>query len=187
VGMLLDSGLHRLRISIDGSSQETYAAYRQGGDLGKVLEASRMLVHERQKRRTHKPLIIWQFIVFRHNEHELEDMRRKARLFGVDALDVKTAWLSDPVKSDLLPSQLQWRRKPAINGTPAPCWRSWHSIVVTAKGEVLPCCYDKDKEYCMGNLAMTGLDDIWNSEAYHSFRKRQMRKEASALCKGCSA
>ena len=40
----VESGLHRMIISIDGTSQDTYESYRIGGQLDKVLEGARNMV-----------------------------------------------------------------------------------------------------------------------------------------------
>ncbi len=40
----IQSGLDRLIISIDGTTQETYQAYRQGGKLAKVIEGTKNIL-----------------------------------------------------------------------------------------------------------------------------------------------
>src|SRR4029077_8235759 len=40
----IESGLDRLIISLDGTSQEVYSQYRKGGDLGKVLAGAANIV-----------------------------------------------------------------------------------------------------------------------------------------------
>jgi len=45
---ILDSGIDRIVISVDGASQETHGRYRIGGDLETVLTRLRNLVNERK-------------------------------------------------------------------------------------------------------------------------------------------
>ena len=70
----VESGLNRLIISIDGTNQESYSKYRIGGDLKKVVEGTKNMVQWKKKLKSRTPFIIWQFVVFRHNEHEVEDI-----------------------------------------------------------------------------------------------------------------
>src|SRR5436189_2825797 len=62
----IESGLDRLIISIDGTTQETYEQYRIGGSLDKVLEGARNIIHWKKKLRSKTPHVIFQFLVVRH-------------------------------------------------------------------------------------------------------------------------
>jgi MoaA/NifB/PqqE/SkfB family radical SAM enzyme len=64
----VESGLDRIIISIDGTTQETYQAYRVGGQLDKVLEGTRNLVKWKKQLKSKTPFIIFQFLVVRPNE-----------------------------------------------------------------------------------------------------------------------
>jgi MoaA/NifB/PqqE/SkfB family radical SAM enzyme len=88
---LVRSGLDLLSVSIDGLSQETYEAYRVGGRLEKVLANLREIVAKRSELRSATPWIRWQFLVFKHNEHEAGRVAEFARAVGVDHADVTPA------------------------------------------------------------------------------------------------
>ena len=75
----VESGLDRLIISIDGTSQETYQAYRIGGSLDKVIEGTKNLMHWKKKLKSSTPHVIFQFLVVKQNEHQLEDVKRIAK------------------------------------------------------------------------------------------------------------
>ena len=67
------------------------------------------------------------------------------------------------------------------------CWKMWHSCVITWDGEVVPCCFDKDAKYSMGNAFETDLKDIWYNENYHDFRKNLLNSRSKIdICKNCS-
>ena len=51
------------------------------------------------------------------------------------------------------------------------CWRMWQSCVITWDGGVVPCCFDKDAKYKLGNLEVENFKDIWFSDPYNNFRK----------------
>ena len=59
---IVQSGLDRLIISIDGLTQETYENYRINGKLSKVIEATKQLVVSKQKLKTKTPHLIFQFL-----------------------------------------------------------------------------------------------------------------------------
>jgi MoaA/NifB/PqqE/SkfB family radical SAM enzyme len=82
----LDSGLDRLVVAIDGATQDTYARYRVGGELGLAVSNLRRLVEARRKLRRRRPVIEVQFIEFDWNREELPVMRRLAREWGADRL-----------------------------------------------------------------------------------------------------
>ncbi len=191
----IESGLNRLIISIDGTSQETYSKYRVGGHLDKVLEGTRNLVEAKKMRKAKTPHIIWQFIVFRHNEHELEDIKQLAKEYGVDELAIKSAQIYDYENgSEMIPENEQYSRYAKEEGTYRfknkllnHCWRLWHSCVITWDGKVVPCCFDKDGTYQLGNLSELSFHDIWQSDNYNTFRKQILKgREYIDICKNCS-
>jgi len=90
---LISSGLDILILSIDGASQESYEKYRIGGDFQRAIENISLLVKKKRERGCHHPYICWQFLVMRHNEHEVEAARRMAGELGVDSITVEHAYL----------------------------------------------------------------------------------------------
>jgi MoaA/NifB/PqqE/SkfB family radical SAM enzyme len=71
----VESGLDRLIISIDGTTQETYQQYRVGGRLDKVLQGARNIVKWKRELKSKTPFVIFQFLVVRHNEHQIDDVK----------------------------------------------------------------------------------------------------------------
>ena len=70
-------------LSIDGATQESYATYRVKGDLDRVLENVRTINRFKAQYKTRFPLMIWKFIVFGHNQHEIEQARQMAQDMGL--------------------------------------------------------------------------------------------------------
>ena len=71
--------LRAMLISIDGATNDTYRIYRRGGDLCNVIENIKRINFYKQKYNTVFPRLIWQFILFGHNEHELPEARKMAK------------------------------------------------------------------------------------------------------------
>jgi molybdenum cofactor biosynthesis enzyme MoaA len=85
---LVASGLDRLVAAIDGGSAGTYARYRRGGDFDLVLDNLRAIVRARREQSSLKPWLVWEFLAFEHNVHEIESAATLAREIGVDQFSV---------------------------------------------------------------------------------------------------
>jgi radical SAM protein with 4Fe4S-binding SPASM domain len=192
----IESGLDRLIISIDGTTQETYEQYRVGGDLSKVIEGTKNIVKWKNQLRSKTPHIIFQFLVVKPNEHQLEEVKQLANELGVDEVKFKTAQVYDYENGNpLIPDNEQYARyKKGIDGKWRiknellnQCWRMWSSCVITWDGKIVPCCFDKDAKYQLGSLQETTFEEIWNSEPYNKFRASVLksRKEID-ICANCS-
>jgi len=91
----IESGLDRLIISIDGTTQETYSSYRIGGKLEKVLEGAKNVVKWKKELKSKTPHIIFQFLVVKPNEHQIEEVKKLGKEIGVDEVRLKTAQVYD--------------------------------------------------------------------------------------------
>ena len=80
----VESGLDSMVLSIDGATQRVYEQFRRGGDLELVVENIRRLVEARRALKRRTPILLWNFLVFEHNAHELRMAERLARRLGVD-------------------------------------------------------------------------------------------------------
>ena len=192
----IESGLDRMIISIDGTTQEVYEQYRVGGNLNKVIEGTKKIVHWKKALKSKTPHIIFQFLVVKPNEHQIEDVKLMAKELGVDEVAFKTAQIYDYKNgSSLIPSIHKYARyeqnsdgKYQIkNKLVDNCWKMWHSCVITWDGLVVPCCFDKDAEYRMGDLKNKTFKAVWQSESYQKFRKSLTNARAEIeMCKNCT-
>ncbi len=190
------SGLDRLIISIDGTTQEVYEQYRIGGQLNKVIEGTQNIVKWKKELQSETPYLIFQYLVVKPNEHQIEDAQRLANELGVDELVLKTAQIYDYKNgSDLIPEQEQYSRykKNASgqytikNDLDNQCWKMWHSSVITWDGNVVPCCFDKDAKYSMGNVQTESFQTIWKNEKYQAFRANLLKSRSEIdICTNCS-
>lgn len=192
----VESGLDRLIISIDGTTQEVYESYRVGGKLDKVLEGTRNVVRWKKELKSNTPFIIFQFLVVKPNEHQMDEVRQMAKDLGVDQVKFKTAQIYNYEEgSPLIPDNVQYSRYrkqedgrfQIKNALFNHCWKMWHSAVVTWDGKVVPCCFDKDASHRMGNLQTQSFGQVWQSEGYRGFRQSlfRSRKEID-ICKNCT-
>ena len=192
----VESGLDRLIISLDGTTQEIYESYRRHGQIEKVLAGTERLVHWKRQLRSHKPYLIFQFLVVRPNEHQMEDVKKMAKAVGVDAVKFKSAQIYDYKKgNELIPTIEKYSRYRQLpdgsfeikNRLGNHCWKMWHSNVITWDGMVVPCCFDKDARYVMGELSEKPFSEIWESPAYRNFRRRLAgNRQAIDICTNCT-
>lgn len=192
----VESGLDRLIVSIDGTTQETYEQYRIGGDLEKVIKGTENILRWKKELQSATPHVIFQFLVVKPNEHQLEEVTKLAKDMGVDELRFKTAQIYDHEHgSALIPSIPKYSRyTKKSDGTWAiknkmenHCWRLWHSTVITWDGAVVPCCFDKDAAHPMGQLKELSFAELWKSKKYNEFRSSVLRsREEIDICKNCT-
>ena len=192
----IESGLDRLIISIDGTTQETYQEYRKGGELKKVIEGTKEIIKWKKELKSNTPHIIFQYLVVKPNEHQLEDVKKLGKELGVDNVKFKTAQIYNYKEgSELIPSIEKYSRyfkngdeKYHIkNELSNHCWKLWHSSVITWDGTMIPCCFDKDAKYQMGSLKNLTMKKIWNGEKYKKFRSAVLHSRKSIdMCTNCS-
>jgi radical SAM protein with 4Fe4S-binding SPASM domain len=193
----VESGLDRLIISIDGTTQEVYQQYRVGGKLDKVLAGAANIVKWKKQLNSRKPFVFFQFLVVRPNEHQLDDVRKLAADIGVDDVRFKTAqvydYATDP--NQLIPSNERYSRyHKKADGTYAAnnklvnrCWKMQHANVITWDGLVVPCCFDKDATHRLGDLKNESFKSVWKNEEYRRFRNSLMNGRKNIdICANCS-
>jgi radical SAM protein with 4Fe4S-binding SPASM domain len=192
----IESGLDRLIISIDGTTQETYESYRKGGSLEQVLEGARNIVRWKEKLNSKTPHTIFQFLVVRPNEHQIDEVYELADELGIDEVKLKTAQIYDYKNgSPLIPKNekySRYRQRPdgtyeIKNNLHSHCWKLWHACVITWDGKVVPCCFDKDAKYQLGNLQKQSFSDLWNSKPYRQFRHKVLQSRQNIdICQNCT-
>ena len=199
---LVKSGLNRIIVSIDGFSEESYAAYRVGGSLHKALEGLQHLANA--KAELHSRIRIeLQVLRLRSNEHEWDWIKKNYKKLGATHLVFKTTQLYNFEHGHpLMPTDERYarykkgtdgkylrhrswlRRKWHVN----PCLRLWSGCVISTTGEVLPCCYDKEHKYSLGNLVNQSLMGIFHSKKANALRAKVLkdRNHLPEMCKNCN-
>lgn len=193
----VESGLDRLIISIDGTTQDVYQQYRVGGKLDRVLAGARNVVRWKRELKSKTPYIFFQFLVVKPNEHQLAEVKKLAKSIGADGVRFKTAQVYDYEKdpNNLIPVNTKYSRyrknaagthelKNALNNH---CWRLWHASVVTWDGLVVPCCFDKDASHRLGDLKTSSFREIWGGRDYTQFRQNILKSRRNIdICANCS-
>lgn len=190
---IINSGLNKLIISMDGISPETYDQYRVNGNYELVLSNMHNLVKMKRQMRKRTPEIVWQFIVMRQNEHEIDRVKQKAREIGVDKLEFKTVQIYNEEDIRFLPSNHQYSRYFAEGKTFElktallnRCRRLWTQPVINWDGELSICCYDKDLTFKIGNVLEHGFAPLWYSARMNKMRRSILHNRAQfEICRNC--
>lgn len=191
---IIQSGLHKLIISIDGMTQQVYEQYRVKGNIDKVFEGIKNLKDAKQQHQSQTPIIVLQWIAFEHNMNELPlfiEFCKKEKLH----YQIKTAQVYTTEQLQRFVPKNEKYSRYILNENSLKlknkiynhCWRMWASCVFTMDGAVVPCCFDKDAQYEMGNIKQQSFNSIWYSNNYFIFRKKILtaRKDID-ICTNCS-
>jgi radical SAM protein with 4Fe4S-binding SPASM domain len=191
---IISSGLDIMLVSLDGTTQEVYNKYRANGDLSLVLENIRSLVLAKKKLKKSYPLIVTQFLVMKHNEHQIEEFKKLSNDIGADEFVFKTVQIysKDDIK-EFLPSNPKFRRYKISGddfelkfGLKNRCHRIWFQPVINWDGEIAVCCFFKDNEYKIGNIQEKTFFELWKSDRFMTFMQNILQKRSDyEICRNC--
>jgi MoaA/NifB/PqqE/SkfB family radical SAM enzyme len=176
--------LRTLRCSIDGAGQASYSRYRVGGDFDRVVENIRKINQFKQTLDSNYPKLIWQFIVFGHNENEISEAQQLARELGMD-FQLKLSWDEDfsPIRDkervrELLgvASRKEYLEKTGQDYMRTLCHQLWDSPQINWDGKILGCCRNFWGEFG-GNAFTDGLIESINGEKIHYARNMLLGKK----------
>jgi len=185
----------KLIFSVDGLDEESYQNYRVGGSFKKADEGLRLLIRKRNQLKKKKPFVEFQFIVMKQNEHMLDDVKKYGRDTGVDKVVFKTMQVSSYENAlHFLPSNQRYSRYILSNGEikiknklKDHCFALWRTSVITWDGKVVPCCFDKDANFGLGELKDNSVKDIWLSKPYQDFRQGVLKdRKGLSMCNNCT-
>ncbi len=194
-GKTVVSGLDRIIISLDGTTPEIYRKYRVKGNFHEVIQGIKNLVEAKKLIKSDTPFIILQFIVFRHNQHQIKEVIQLGKILGVNKVKLKTAQLYDFEHGHTMLTDLgsfaRYRKageEYIIKGKMHNrCRRIWTIGVVTTDGNMTPCCYDKNAKYSMGKLTDNSVRDLWKSPAFMKYRFRLLHnRKTTDICSNCT-
>lgn len=194
---IIKSGLDQLIISMDGTNQETYEKYRVNGDYRLVIKNLGRLAIAKKKLNSKRPLIELQFIVFKHNQDEIDTIINLAKEFNLDRLSFKTAMIYSAEQAEEFLVEQQKNelyqfdnenvsRKPVV---PNWCKRLWLNSTVNWDGTVVPCCFDADSDYIFANIFENNCSfkSTWKNILYQNFRRAVLKnRSAIEICRNCT-
>jgi radical SAM protein with 4Fe4S-binding SPASM domain len=196
---------HKLIISLDGASAESYNAFRVRGDFDLVIENIKKIRRLQHENRT-TSFIQWKYIVNAFNEHEIPKARILAAELGIriqfvpmslgddmidlnhhDHIDIKKQkWL--PANPEYVLPKYKCQFQETLRG---PCPYLFKTIVINPDGGIFPCCYATNKNNTFGNLIDNDLESVWYNDHYEHSRelftgKKYIERDCSTICDSCN-
>jgi MoaA/NifB/PqqE/SkfB family radical SAM enzyme len=176
---LVCSGVDTMYVSLDGASPDTYARYRIGGDFALILANVKALAAARARHGRRRPRLVWKFVVFPHNQHEVDQVRRSYRELGFDAYEL----VPDRNNPALEAGRRRYRANLARSGR--GCYWLWHNMIIQWDGGVRPCCTTRDG-VVLGNAIEDGAAAVWRGEAYRAMHAGFSDPDAMVdVCRRC--
>tara|TARA_B100000315_G_scaffold81387_1_gene74631 strand:+ start:30 stop:1037 length:1008 start_codon:yes stop_codon:yes gene_type:complete len=199
---LLTSNLDALHVSIDGVTQEVYEKYRVGGNLEAVFNNLKKMIAVKKLYKSNTK-VIWDFIVMKHNEHQVEEAKKIARDFGItikidhvrthlkkdtlnpvdEMINTYSEWLPDDPKYNSYDMDSKTRKKYLKF-----CKSPWLETMVNWNGDVFPCsCVHTEEKDRMGNIFEQDFAEIWNGKKYVAARKELLGQpnNLETICHTC--
>lgn len=195
------SGIDEIIVSCDGANAESYSKYRVGGDFNLVMDNLKLMVTKKEELNA-TVAIVWNFLVFKHNESEVEEARRIANSLGVD---FRVGLMRTSMKDEILMphQQIIARDKDWIPDNPLysaydkerclpkkiikTCRKPWQEISLNWDGKVFPCCAVYGDAFSLGDAKKNTIKEIWNSKPFKLARREILNKKmlACTVCGLC--
>ncbi len=198
---LISSGIDEIIVSCDGVTQDSYSRYRVGGDLSLVVENMKYLVSKKKEYGV-KVRIVWNFLVFKHNENELGVAKKMAEEIGVEfRVGMMRTTMKDEIlkpHSETIAKDKDWipdnpeysaydKKKLVPKKQVKTCRKPWQEITVNWNGEVFPCCAVYGDAFSFADASKESVRIIWNNNKYIRAREEILKKnkESRTICGIC--
>lgn len=157
--------------SIDGASNETYSIYRVKGNFDTVMSNIKRINEYKKKYNSKYPVMVWQFIVFGHNEHELAKARKMSEELDMD-FKPKLNWDEDysPIKDRQFvelqigkeATRSQYKEATGVDYSRGICHQLWYEPQINWDGKLLGCCRNFWGDFGL-NVFEHGLENAINN------------------------
>ncbi len=181
---LIESGLKRLILSLDGVEQADYENNRIGGRFDEVLgNVERFVSLYAESGRSSKPEVSIQIIETQENAPLVRTFEALWREKLKDTAGIKVFRKPFMDFAGNVPTSLS-SPKPSA---PTPCVGLWNELAVYADGRITTCCFDVNATQVVGDLSERSIEDVWRSEALHEYRRhhREGTWDCLPLCRQC--
>ena len=159
--------------SIDGASPETYRVYRVRGDFDVVMENIGKINACKARYGSQLPRLVWQFVIFGHNEHELPLARQMAARLGMEfrpklTWDDKFSPIRDKafVRAQIAQRAVtreEFEREHGEKYASGICHQLWRDPQINWDGRILGCCRNFWGDFG-GNAFTDGAAESLNNE-----------------------
>lgn len=182
---LIDAGLDRLRISVEGLSAEDYKK-NAGHEINFERFVEQIRYFYEHSRSTHVYIKIIDYMV-----QEPEEEQRFWELFRPISHSIAIEHLTPTIEEidyDRLSGGMA-ADKPQNGDTlldAEVCPQGFYMMQINPDGKVVPCCSMKYPAV-LGDVKRQSVPEIWHGEAFNRFRGRMLRsrEQAGPVCRDC--
>ncbi len=177
---LINSGLTRIQISIDATTQETYDKIRPGGDYNKIIKNVLNFINLKKKLNSNLPLVRVNFVKTEFNHKELNDFL----ILWKDKVDM--IGIQEFVKPTKVKKNITGKRE--IRKKKFQCSFPFKQLVINNEKKILPCCTFWGEELELQELTKPqDLITAWNSKKMNFLRDKHLKGEYDQIsqCKKC--
>jgi len=187
---ILKSKLDYLHISLDGTDEKTYKFLRgNNADYKKGIKYIEDFLLKKNRLKQEKPYVVLAIIRMKETEKEIKQFKDYwGKKLGVNKIEIKQFRTWDGSNKEINKmadeSYLSNRYK---NPTKYACFQPWLWVTVLWDGRVVPCCYDYEGKYVLGDLKRQSLKEIWNGKRMKELRRQNMTNDFknNPLCANC--
>ena len=188
---LIEAGLDRVNLCLDGFSREAQETYRVRSDFDEVKANIVRFLNTRKRLGRSSPVCVLQTLLTAYSEHQVDEMTAWASEIGFDRVRFKTfsigSHTSDEEKrkfSHFLPSTKDYKRH-AEGTIRQTCMTPTFQAVVFWNGDLGLCCIDYDQMIELPNVLDGGFIQAYRSDKAVKARRAGYRKQFD-ICQGCS-
>lgn len=171
-----------LIVAIDGLTDETHSKYRVGAKMAPILEGVQKIAAIKERRGLRLPVLHMRYIVMKHNQHEVPQLKSFAQTNRFDCLSVRTLSIIDTDSPDethvaFVPDMKDFRAYEYDNGARIEkgdflCQEPFWFPSVFADGTVVACEQDYNAHAAFGVISRgDSFLDLWRSPRASRIRK----------------
>jgi len=190
---ITNNNLHKLIVSLDGISEQTYLKYRQNGNFTTVTEGIKLLADTKKRKKTKLPELTIQMLINKYNENDFEKIKSFSRSIGANSIKFKSMQIYN--NYDLLPLNSKYSRYKNVNNKNFTlqkkirnkCFRVWSNAVFIFNGNLVTCCFDKNAENTIGSIHKENIKELWQGKIFNDYRNVILKdRKKNQICRNCT-
>jgi radical SAM protein with 4Fe4S-binding SPASM domain len=185
-----------LIVALDGLTDETNSAYRVGAKIAPAIEGIQRLAQMKKERRQKYPILHHRYIVMKHNEHELPQLKKFVQDNHFNIGTIRTLSIIDSENEDkhieLLPNDqrfkaYEYKDNVRVRRKDFVCEKAFVFPAMFADGTIVDCDQDFNAHQSYGNLAESpSFAEIWWNDKAAEIRKTiRDNMDNFSHCKNC--
>lgn len=174
--------LTEIAFSLDATTKAIHKLVRPGGNLERIERNVMKFIEKRDVYRNLRVRVA--FVIQDENEHQKDEFLERWKSKGADKIVINNCY--NPQQKSVSRTHIKWRQKKSF-----VCPQIYQRLVVTALGEVLPCCGAYDESISLGNIFKEPekkLYDFWHSQKMNNLRELHERGDFKDIptCSRCA-